>query len=104
MVRNGQNNTNPAGSSHGEQLQPKRLTLLSASVVKSFPKLAKSESDQMVSEKVKLTYFDVYLSHTMWNHTKKSMKGLKQPTLVFLQWEVADWQELFAKNARNKGN
>ena len=32
------------------------------------------------------------------------MKELKQPTLVFLQWEVADWQELFAKNAENKGN
>ena len=77
---------------------------LSANVVKSFPKLAKSESGQIVSEKVKLTYFDVYLSHTMWNHTKNSMKGLKQPTLVFLQWEVADWQELFAKNAPNKGN
>ena len=74
---------------------------LSANVVKSFPKLAKSESGQIVSEKVKLTYFDVYLSHTMWNHTKNSMKGLKQPTSVFLQWEVADWQELFAKNARN---
>ena len=38
---------------------------LSANVVKSFPKLAKSESGQIVSEKVKLTYFDVYLSHTM---------------------------------------
>ena len=77
---------------------------LSANVVKSFPKLAKSESGQIVSEKVKLTYFDVYLSHTMWNHTKNSMKGLKQPTSVFLQWEVTDWQELFAKNAENKGN
>ena len=73
-------------------------------VMKAVPKLGESESGQMVSEKVKLTYFDVYLSHTMWNPTKKSMKGLKQPTLVFLQWEVADWQELFAKNARNKGN
>ena len=67
-------------------------------------KLDESESGQMVSEKVKLTYFDVYLSHTMWNPTKNSMKGLKQPTSVFLQWEVADWQELFAKNAPNKGN
>ena len=58
----------------------------------------------MVSEKVKLTYFDVYLSQTMWNHTKNSMKGLKQPTSVFLQWKVTDWQELFPKNAENKGN
>ena len=75
-----------------------------ASVMRAVPKLDESESGQMVSEKVKLTYFDVYLSQTMWNHTKNSMKGLKQPTLVFLQWEVADWQELFAKNAVNKGN
>ena len=42
-----------------------RYDTLSANVVKSFPKLAKSESGQIVSEKVKLTYFDVYLSHTM---------------------------------------
>ena len=28
MVRNGKNNTNPTGSSHAEQLQPKRLTLI----------------------------------------------------------------------------
>ena len=72
--------------------------------MKAVPKSDESESGQMVSKKVKLTYFDVYLSQTMWNHTKKSMKGLKQPTLVFLQWEVADWQELFAKNAENKWN
>ena len=77
---------------------------LSANVVKSVPKLSKIENGQMVSEKVKLTYFDVYLSPKMWNHTKNSMKGLKQPTSVFLQWEVADWQELFAKNEENKGN
>ena len=38
---------------------------LSASIVKSVPKLAKSESGQMVSEKVKLTYYDVYLSQAM---------------------------------------
>ena len=38
---------------------------LSANVAKSFPKLAKSESGQIVLEKVKLTYFNVYLSHTM---------------------------------------
>ena len=58
----------------------------------------------MVSEKVYMTYFDAYLSQFMWNHTKKSMNGLKQSTSVFLQWEVADWQELFAKNEENKGN
>ena len=68
------------------------------------PKSDESESCQMVSEKVKFTYFDVYLSQTIWNHTKNSMKELKQPTSVFLQWEVTDWQELFAKNAENKGN
>ena len=73
-------------------------------VMKAVPKLDESESGQIVSEKVKLTYFDVYLSQTMWNHTKNSMKGLKQPTSVFLQWEVTDWWELFAKNAENKGN
>ena len=28
MARNGKTNMNPTGSSHGEQLQPKRLTLL----------------------------------------------------------------------------
>ena len=32
---------------------------------------------------MKLTYFHVYLSHTMWNHTKSSMKALNQPTSVF---------------------
>ena len=70
----------------------------------SLPKPDESECGQIVSEKVYLTYFDAYLSQFMWNHTKKSMKGLKQPTSVFLQWEVADWQELFAKNLENKGN
>ena len=77
---------------------------LSANVVKSVPKLSKIENGQMVSEKMKLTDFDVYLSQTMWNRTKNSMKELKQPTSAFLQWEVTDWQELFAKNAENKGN
>ena len=32
------------------------------------------------------------------------MEGLKLSDLVFLQWEVTDWQELFTKNAENKGN
>ena len=30
-----------------------------------------SESGQMVLKNVKLTYFDAYLSQTMWNHAKK---------------------------------
>ena len=70
----------------------------------SLPKPDEREYGQMVSKKVYLTYFDVYLSQLMWNHTKKLMEGLKQPTSVFLHWEVTDWQELFAKNAENKGN
>ena len=69
----------------------------------SLPKSDESESVQMVSKKVILAYFDVYLSQTMWNHTTNSMKGLKQPTSVFLQWEVTDWQELFAKNTEKQG-
>ena len=77
---------------------------MQGTVVKPFPKLDESESGQIMSEKVKLTYFDVYLSQTMWNHTKNSMKGLKQPTSVFLQWEVTDWQELFAENDKNNEN
>ena len=66
--------------------------------------MIESESGQMVLKKVKLTYFDAYLWQTMWNHAKKSMEGSKLSDLVFLQWEVTDWQELFAKNAENKGN
>ena len=46
-----------------------------ASVMRAVPKLDESENGQMVSEKVKLTYFDVYLSQTMWNHTTNSMIG-----------------------------
>ena len=34
---------------------------------------------------------------------KKSMEGSKLSDSVFLQWEVTDWQELFAKNGENKG-
>ena len=64
----------------------------------------KSESGQMLLEKVKWTFFDAYLWQTMWNHAKKSMEGSKLSDLVFLQWEVTVWQELFAKNAENKGN
>ena len=65
---------------------------------------AKFKSGQMVVKKVKWTYFDAYLWQPMWNYTKKSMEGSKLSDLVFLQWEVTDWQELFAKNAENKGN
>ena len=32
------------------------------------------------------------------------MKGLKQPTLVFLQGDVNDTLELFAENEENKEN
>ena len=63
-----------------------------------------SESGQMLLEKVKWTFSDAYLWQTMWNHAKKSMEGSKLSDSVFLQWEVTDWQELFAKNAENKGN
>ena len=63
-----------------------------------------SESGQMVLEKVKWTFSDAYLWQTMWNHAKKSMEGSKLSDSVFSQWEITDWQELFAKNAQNKGN
>ena len=36
IARNGKTNTNPTGSSHGEQLVPKRLTLLLKFLVKYF--------------------------------------------------------------------
>ena len=52
------------------------------SVMKAVPKLDESESGLIGSKKVKLTYFDAYLSQTMRNHTKNSMKKLKQPTSV----------------------
>ena len=60
-------NTSPIQNKLDKRPSLKQLEYdtLSANVVKSFPKLAKSESGQIVSEKVKLTYFDVYLSHTM---------------------------------------
>ena len=32
------------------------------------------------------------------------MEVSKLSDLVFLQWEVTDWQELFAKNVENKEN
>ena len=57
---------------------------------KAVPRLDESESGQMVSEKVKFTYVNVYLSQIMWNHTKNSTKGLKQPNSVFLQGDVDD--------------
>ena len=34
--------------------------------MRAVPKLDESESGQMVSEKVKLTYFDVYLRESFW--------------------------------------
>ena len=63
-----------------------------------------SESRQMVLEKVKWTFFMHIYEKSMWNHAKKSMEGSKLSDSVFLQWEVTDWQELFAKIAENKGN
>ena len=68
-----------------------------ASVMKAVPKLDESESGQMVSEKVKFTIL-MYIYHKQC----EIMKGLKQPTLLFLQLEVTDWQEPFAKNAKWK--
>ena len=66
--------------------------------------IEESESGQTVLEKVKWTSFDAYLWQTIWNHAKKSMEGSKLSDLVFLQWEITDWQEIFAKNGENKGN
>ena len=40
----------------------------------------------------------------MWKLQDKSMKQLKRPTLVFLQGDVDDVLELFAKNDENKAN
>ena len=45
--------------------------------------IVKIKSGQMVLEKVKWAYSYVYLSQTMENHAKSSMKRLKQPTSVF---------------------
>ena len=58
----------------------------------------------MVLKWVKWTYSDVYLSQVMWKHAKNSMKGLKQPTSMFLQGDGDDVLELFAKNEENKEN
>ena len=53
-------------------------------VIISVLKLDESESGQMEYEKVKWVYSDAYLSQTMWNHTKNSMKKLKRPiSLLF---------------------
>ena len=38
------------------------------------------------------------------SHAKNSMKGLKQPTSMFLQGDGDDVLELFAKNEENKEN
>ena len=50
---------------------------------------------------------DLFWCISMTNNVnlyKKSMEGSKLSDLVFLQWEVTDWQELFVKNVENKGN
>ena len=39
--------------------------------MKAVPKLDESESGQMVLKQVKWALPSVYLSRTMWNHTKK---------------------------------
>ena len=39
-------------------------------------------------KQVKGVYSGVYLSQTMWNQAKKSMKKLKRPTSVFQQGDV----------------
>ena len=48
----------------------------------SLPKPDESESGQMVLKQVKWALSSVYLSQTMWNPTKNSMKRLKRPTSV----------------------
>ena len=63
-----------------------------------------SESGQVVLEKVKWAYSYVYLSQIMWKHAKNSMKVLKRPTSSFLQGDIDDVLELFAKNDENKAN
>ena len=50
------------------------------------PKSDESESGQMVPEKVKWAWYDVYLSQTMWNQTKKSLKQLKRPNSLISHW------------------
>ena len=66
-------------------------------------KFVESESGQMVSEKVKLTYFDVCLSQTMWNHTKSYWKGSNSNFRVF-KGNIDYVLKLFAKNKENKEN
>ena len=69
---------------------PERFGLVygavSASVFIWVPKLGESRSGQMVSEKVKWALFDVYLSQTLWNLTKNSLKQLKRPISVISHW------------------
>ena len=59
---------------------------MSAWVQDLVPKSNESESGQMVPEKVKWAYYDVYLSQTMWNQTKKSLKQLKRPNSLISHW------------------
>ena len=48
----------------------------------SLPKPDESESGQMVLKQVKWALSSEYLSQTIWNPTKNSMKRLKRPTSV----------------------
>ena len=50
------------------------------------PKSDESESGQMVPEKVNWAWYDVYLSQTMWNQTKKSLKQLKRSNSLISHW------------------
>ena len=43
----------------------------------SVREMDENESGQMVMEKVKWTYFDAYLWHTIWNHAKKKSMEVK---------------------------
>ena len=51
---------------------------------------------------VKWAYSGVYLSQTMWNHAKKSMKMLKRLTSVFQQGDVDHVRSSLLKTWKTK--
>ena len=51
---------------------------------------------------MKWAYSGIYLSQTMWNHAKKSMKKLKRPTSVILQWNVGSSVLKTPKNTKTR--
>ena len=61
-----------------------------------------SESGEMVSEKVKWALSDVYLSQTMWNQTKSSMKQLKRPTSLISHWFSVEMVQKGTKLCKRK--